>query len=705
MQQRFTVSYGEGWHAPEQDAEGSLRWTGGRACLTVEAAAPCRSAWLRLGCGTWGAVASPPLLVASVDGRDAGASAVSAHLGYVSFPLGGGDRFQIELRPDRTFAPPSDDRVLGVMVRGVEVFDEDALTGPLELDGWHRREEYEYFPFNWMEREARVLVPGLAAAGPRFVTLPICPGLDEGQVLEIRREGERAAELRLLRGWHLYDVAIGEDADAGNASVPRPLLLTLRANTLVIADAHTGDPRPMSVRVGPIEAHRDRRRHGVIGSFHRPPADAAQRGARAAADSPARPGEVCCGTPAEGDGWHLEERDEGGPFRWMKREARVRLRSSVRGGRRFCSLPVFTAFRNLAQELTVTAGGEVLARLALPKGWHTYSLALPPDAGEDLDLALAVNRLTPASAHPGDPRELGVRVGWITLHDDEGRHRRETFVAENARRNQREMSDGVVEVRSFPQTLGIDLYGQCNIKPACVYCLWDPMKALEGNDVDAVVDDRTLQAYGGPFDAARLLVNCSFGEPLLHPRLDKVLDLAASTGKLLELSTNGQAFTPRTVGLLAGRRVHLYVSLDAATAATYARLRNDRWDEVLAGLLFLRDAREAGGGWPRLNMVFMPMPANVADLERYFQLCRLVEADSLVLRPLLHLGQPDMVRERGGYRFDYGRELMPREALEPVFAACERHAAAYGVPVVSQFDFGLGEAARFRRAEGAKEGA
>jgi len=96
--------------------------------------------------------------------------------------------------------------------------------------------------------------------------------------------------------------------------------------------------------------------------------------------------------------------------------------------------------------------------------------------------------------------------------------------------------------------------------------------------------------------------------------------------------------------------------------------------------------------------VFMPMPVNLDDLEAYFRLCRMVEADALVLRPLLHLEHPGIVRERGGYRFDYERELMTPTALEPVFAACERYAARYEVNVVSQFDFGLAEASRFRPA-------
>lgn len=700
MQTAFDVTYRDGWYPLEQDGARRFRWTAGRALVEITSDRPVRSAWLRMACGVWDSAPSLPVLAASVNGREVGPLRVNPRLATLSIPLGSGTRFQVALAADRTFSVPGDERALGVMVGMLEVFDEDVLETPLELDGWYDREEHEYFAFRWMEREARVLVPVLARADLRFVTFPIATETDTGQqVLGFWRGERRVAELPLLRGWHVYDVDLQAGAE-GMREDRADAMLTFRLNALCPPETHPGDSRVLGARIGPIEAHADRRRHAYVRAFH----DAWQTAAppeAAPAPSVDDHGAICCAVPAAGDGWSPEERDERGAFRWMGRGATLRVPAGLRDGRRFCSLPVFSAYRNLAQSLTVTAGDREITRVDLAKGWHAYSLALPPWSG-DLDLRLRLNVLTPASTHPDDPRDLGARVGPMTLHDDGDRHEREAFVVANAVRSQREMQRGDTVLESFPQTLGIDLYGKCNIKPACVYCLWDPMKALEGQAVDEVVDDRTLEGYGGLFQGARLLVNCSFGEPLLHPRLDRVLDLAAASGKVLELSSNGQAFTPRTVRLLAGRRVHLYVSLDAATPATYARLRNERWDEVLTALLFLRDAREAGGGWPRLNMVFMPMPANVEDLEPYFRLCRLVRADQLVLRPLLHLERPGIVRERGGYRFDYERELMTPGALEPVFAACERYAAKYEVRVVSQFDFGLDEASRFRETPAAR---
>jgi len=86
---------------------------------------------------------------------------------------------------------------------------------------------------------------------------------------------------------------------------------------------------------------------------------------------------------------------------------------------------------------------------------------------------------------------------------------------------------GRTVLSSFPTSLGIDLFGRCNIHPACVYCPWDEMKKMETGRTEETVDDATLRGYGPFFLSARYLINCSLGEPLLHPRLDAVLGLLA----------------------------------------------------------------------------------------------------------------------------------------------------------------------------------
>jgi Radical SAM superfamily len=355
---------------------------------------------------------------------------------------------------------------------------------------------------------------------------------------------------------------------------------------------------------------------------------------------------------------------------------------------RFCLIPVFSNYNNLGQDLTVLDGDRVLARLPLLKRWNRYAVGLPESRGErSLSLTLRLNRLIPAASHPGDARDLGVRIGTLSFHDDAARHEMETARHANNVQRQRELLAGATVLSSTPSTLGIDLFGRCNIKPPCVYCPWERMKALEGANTNVAIDDGTLESYGALFRGAQSLVNCSFGEPLLHPRLEQILALVSRHRQVIELATNGQAFTARTVRALAGAPVILSVSLDAASPETYARIRNDRWHEILPGLLELREARCRAGGWPRVHMVFIPMQVNRRDVEDYFKLCRLVDADALALRPLL-LEDSYVDTERGGYRFTYEREHLSPDELTELVAHCRTLAHRYGVRVMTQFDFG-----------------
>jgi len=398
-------------------------------------------------------------------------------------------------------------------------------------------------------------------------------------------------------------------------------------------------------------------------------------------------------------------------------------------------MPISSEYFNQKQILSILWKGKEIGRWPLLYQWNVYSLdlsELPPSGFSDLkpeedkglitgnqklvpaekenlfnrndlkeaevfsragssepiELIFKLNRLFPERYHPEDRRELGIRVGPISWHQDEERHRDILFFHENAVKNYEEMMAGKTVLTSYPTNLGIDLYSRCNVSPPCVYCLYDRMKILEGKDKDVVVDDQTLASYGPFFNAARTVVNCSFGEPLLHPRFEEILEFCASRGKIVELSTNGQAFTARTIRALLGKPIYLYVSLDAASAETYAKIRNERFNEIVSNLIKLNEERKKMKGLPKIFMVFMPMRVNLHELEEYFRLCQRIEADALVLRPLLYLEKPDIREERGGYLFDYEKELLSPEEIRKVISQAEELSRKYKIPVANQFEFG-----------------
>jgi hypothetical protein len=329
--------------------------------------------------------------------------------------------------------------------------------------------------------------------------------------------------------------------------------------------------------------------------------------------------------PAYGAGWYGWETEGYSKFRWMGRHGEILLPWDKVRAHRYLTLPVFLDFPDIDQRLTVSFEGQALASWPVIQGWDYGSVDLAlvqerhrPESGVPPVLELSVDRLHPSQRHAGDGRELGIRIGPLAFHDSEEWHADASFFRENARTNYEEMKAGKTTLSSYPVSLGVDLFGRCNIRPPCVYCLWDEMKAMEGDRVDAIVDDAALKGYGPFFRSARYLVNCSFGEPTLHPRLAEILSACAEGHKIIELSSNGQALTDRVIRALVGKPVNLYVSLDAATRATYAKIRNDKWDDIIPSLVRLNEERQKAGGLPRLYLVFIPMRVNAGDLEEYF---------------------------------------------------------------------------------------
>jgi uncharacterized Fe-S cluster-containing radical SAM superfamily protein len=386
---------------------------------------------------------------------------------------------------------------------------------------------------------------------------------------------------------------------------------------------------------------------------------------------------------AFGTGFYEEEVELEERFRWMGLQGTIEL---VPGDRpRFLELEILSEFYDLSQALTVTVGRDVTT-FDLGNRWNRISLPVPVDTAR---VKLEVSRPYPREYYPGDQRELAVRVRRLGLHGDTARHRAICGQHDNDIANLKEMLAGKTTLESTPPVLGIDLIGRCNVNPPCVFCEWAAMKEMEGENATLPFNVDTLHRMGDLFAHARLLVNCSIGEPFLMANLDEILDALAAAGKTLEMSTNGQILTERNIERLFGREVHLYVSVDAATPETYAKLRNDAFNRVVANVRRLVRAKGGRGAWPKVYMVFMPMAANVDELPAFVRLCAELEVDQLVLRPLNPETTGGRVKwERGGAVFDYRKQVLPFSELIRVAGRADELCRRLRVPLANQLDFG-----------------
>ena len=141
-----------------------------------------------------------------------------------------------------------------------------------------------------------------------------------------------------------------------------------------------------------------------------------------------------------------------------------------------------------------------------------------------------------------------------------------------------------------PRRLNLCYDRSCNL--ACPSCRPAPFVAT-GAELEraAAIHQRLLAAVGADAEELRL---CGNGEPLASPVFRPFLENldSAEFPKLrrIHLHSNGQLFTPATWRALA--TTHPFVksveiSVDAATAATYAANRGGSWTRLLANLEFI----------------------------------------------------------------------------------------------------------------------
>lgn len=656
--------YISGWYPKERDDKGPFRWMGKEALVTFkEYPNPCKK-FLRITAGHSFPDKELPIMEVFVNDKKIGSREVEAAYAPYVFSFESSGDLNIKFKLDRTFRVHGDIRDMGIMVRDVEVLIPSEIG--VFLDGWYLLElpsrNQKDIPSRWMREEASCLFQEIPAMREKYLVIETGHPFDgeENPVLTIFSNGTKAGKKEIISNDRIYFIPLDYKSDSFE--------IVLKLNKIFSPEV-TGDSRRLGILVKKIDIHLAEKAEIVYEQ-----------------------------------GWYEWEYNEFFPFAWMTREANLFLPANQLKTHKYFSFYAFSQYANFGQKLKLVLEGSELCEVPLIKNWNFYSFAVPEsvikeDHKSGYELHLSLDKLYPMKYHEEDPRELGAKISQIKFHDDDEIHKEFQFFHRNIMLNYEERKRGEMELKSYPINLGIDLLAKCNMKPPCVYCLWDWMKEEEEGYIETVVDEKTFEEYGPFFRSARLLINCSIGEPLMHPRFEQIMEYCTKHNKIMEISTNGQAFTNRTIKALVGNPIYLYISLDAATKETYAKIRNDRWESIIPNLVLLNEERKKKGNLPKIHMVFMPMKVNKNDLEDYFRLCQKIEADALILRPLLVLNKPKIEHERGGYLFNYKNELLSREELEEIFKECQAYSKKYGVPVANQFSFGSRDEERFKGKE------
>ncbi len=175
----------------------------------------------------------------------------------------------------------------------------------------------------------------------------------------------------------------------------------------------------------------------------------------------------------------------------------------------------------------------------------------------------------------------------------------------------------------WPQQIEFAITNTCNLQ--CVMCNGEWSSSIRAQrehlpPLPTVYDDRffdDLRAFLPHLRHAKFLG----GEPLLATETLKVMDTMVDVGATarVHITTNGTQWTPRVERLLDLMPVDVAISLDAATADTYHRVRiGSSWTQVMANLD--RFQRRARTNHTDLTLTFCLMTNNWQDFTAFCQL-------------------------------------------------------------------------------------
>ncbi len=182
----------------------------------------------------------------------------------------------------------------------------------------------------------------------------------------------------------------------------------------------------------------------------------------------------------------------------------------------------------------------------------------------------------------------------------------------------------------------------CNLR--CRHC-WIMTEQEAGPQSKALLD---VDLFESIVSQARPLglgsVKLTGGEPFLHPRADRLLEIIRDAGVKLVIETNAVLVTPELAALTAScRQPAVSVSLDGAKAATHEWVRQvpGSFRAALQGIEYLVDAGI------RPQIIFTVMARNQDQVGAIIRLAREMGAGSVKFNILQPSPRGDQMQEEG----------------------------------------------------------
>lgn len=196
-----------------------------------------------------------------------------------------------------------------------------------------------------------------------------------------------------------------------------------------------------------------------------------------------------------------------------------------------------------------------------------------------------------------------------------------------------EVGDDWEKARSvYPLYVEISPVGACNHR--CTFCAVDYI-GYQPIRLATEVAERALAEMGRA--GVRSVMFAGEGEPMLHKEIDRMVVAAAEAGIDTAMTTNATVLSDAFVARALPRIAWIKASINAGTAATYAKIHRTRerdFDTAVSNLKRLVAERRQHGYRCVLGAQILLLPENAHEVEALARLCRDdIGLDYLVVKP------------------------------------------------------------------------
>jgi MoaA/NifB/PqqE/SkfB family radical SAM enzyme len=210
---------------------------------------------------------------------------------------------------------------------------------------------------------------------------------------------------------------------------------------------------------------------------------------------------------------------------------------------------------------------------------------------------------------------------------------------------------------AYPSVFEIETTTLCNMNPPCLMCDKSvPGLVVERPHISRLIIDK-LKPY---LKYAYTVSLTGVGEPLLCETLPDILNSVNSRKTFTLFNSNGLLLTKgMCLDLIAWKLGAIDFSIDAATAATYAKIRNkgkfSRLKHNIKQLATLK--KEKNTDYPKIIINMVLMKENMEELPDFIELAALLGAQAVYTKMLKPLTE-NIVIKKGKFIFDYNKQIL-----------------------------------------------